>query len=61
MKLTIKQWQAMKELTVAQLAEKSGVSETTITHVRTGKFRPRLDTLMKIAEALGVEIGDIAL
>lgn len=61
MKLTLKQWMALRELTSAELAEKSGVSETTICHMRTGKFKPRLDTLIKIAKALKVEIGDILL
>lgn len=58
-KLTLKQWMALKDLTSAELAEKSGVSETTICNYRTGKFKPRLVNLIKIADALEVEIGDI--
>ena len=61
MKLTIKQWMAIKEITTAELAKKTGVSQTTICHIRTGRFKPRLDTLIKIAEALCIEIGDIEL
>ena len=61
MKLTLKQWMAMKDITAEQLSKKAGVSITTISHIRTGKFKPRLDTLLRIAEALGIEIGDIQL
>lgn len=60
-KLTLKQWMAMKDITSKQLAEKAGVSVTTICHIRTKKFKPRLDTLMLIAKALDIEIGDIEL
>lgn len=58
-KLTLKKWMALKEITTAELAKKAGVSEATICHIRTGKFKPRLDTLVKIAEVLCIEIGDI--
>ena len=61
MKLTLKQWMALKEITTAELSEKASVSEATICHMRTGKFKPRLDTLIKIANALEIEIGDIEL
>lgn len=61
MKLTLKQWMALNNMTTSKLAEKSKVSETTICHMRTGKFKPRLDTLIKIAKALDIEIGDIEL
>lgn len=61
MRLTLKQWMALKEVTTAELADKAKVSETTICHMRTGKFKPRLDTLIKIANALEIEIGDIEL
>lgn len=61
MKLTLKQWMALKEITTAELAKKAEVSETTICHMRTGKFQPRLNTLIKIAKVLQVEIGDIEL
>lgn len=60
-KLTLKQWMALKNVTTAELAEKAGVSEGTICHFRTKKFKPRLDTLLKIAKALEIEIGEIEL
>lgn len=59
MKLTLKQWMALKDLNIKQLSEKSGVSEATISHFRTGKFKPRLDTLITIAKALDLSIEDI--
>ena len=61
MKLTLKQWMALKEITTAELAKKAEVSEATICHMRTGKFQPRLSTIIKIAKVLQVEIGYIEL
>lgn len=61
MELTLKQWMALKEVTTKQLAEQSGVSEATICHIRTGKFKPRLDTLQRITEALELNLSEIKL
>jgi DNA-binding Xre family transcriptional regulator len=40
------------------LAEKSGVSRTTISLILSGKTC-RIDTALKIANALGVKVGEI--
>lgn len=59
MKLTLKQWMALKDYSIKKLSKESGVSEATISHFRTGKYKPRLDTLITIAKALSISIEDI--
>lgn len=51
---------AEKGLTVSGLIRKSGVSQGTLLNVMTGIRTPRTDTLYKIANALGVDVKDIA-
>lgn len=41
------------------LAAKAGVSEMTVNSLEQGKTRPRLSTVKKIADALGVPISEI--
>lgn len=41
-------------LTLRELAERSGVAFTTVHRIETGKVAPRLRTLRRLAEALGV-------
>lgn len=61
MELTLKQWMALQEVNVRQLSELSGVSEATICHIRTGKFKPRIETLEKLCKALGIRMSDVKL
>lgn len=49
----IKRLQKLKELTIHQLAEKSGVSERTIERIRSGRHVPDLHTISLLAKALG--------
>lgn len=43
-----------------ELAERSGVSQTTITHIETGQINtPRPSTLRKLAAGLGVDIREL--
>jgi transcriptional regulator with XRE-family HTH domain len=49
----LKRLQKLKELTIVQLAEKSGVSVRTIERIRSGKHVPDLETIKKLAKALG--------
>lgn len=47
-------------LTQTELAERSGVGITTITRIEAGHVpEPRISTLRKLAEALGVEPRDL--
>ena len=49
-----------KGWTMATLARKSGVTEGHISHCEYGKFTPRMDTLMWLAEALNVSMDWLA-
>lgn len=46
-------------LTIRALAEKAGLSTTTIQSAESGKAVPRVNTLEKIANACGVAIADL--
>lgn len=42
-----------------ELAEKAGVDWSAINRIELGKANPRLDTLEKLAKALGVGLRDL--
>lgn len=46
-------------LTITELAEKSGVSKTQINHIENGLGNPTVLTICLLAQALGVEPGEI--
>ena len=46
-------------LTQAELAEKSGVAETTINRLKNGHHGARISTVRKLAEALGVAPAEL--
>ena len=46
-------------LTQAELAEKTGIAETTISRLESGKQAARISTARKLAEALSVAPGDL--
>jgi len=48
-----------RKLSVADLAEKSGLSETYIRILLAGSKSPTLRTLEKLAAALGVTVGEL--
>lgn len=41
------------------LAEKAGLSQSLISSLETNPWNPTLDTLLRIAEVLDVDVGDI--
>lgn len=49
-----------KLLSQRELAERAGVSATTIANIETGKIRPHPRTLRKLADALRVDPGELA-
>ena len=56
----IKDIRISKEMTQEELAEKSGISRTTIHGLETGKItNTNTDTLLKIAAALGITIDGL--
>ena len=46
-------------LTQDELRQLSGVSLKTITNIERGKHLPKLETMLKVTKALGVELADI--
>lgn len=60
MKNKLKEFREMKGVSQEELAEKSGISRTTISELETEKKEVTTNiTLEKIAEALGVKVSDI--
>lgn len=55
----IKEYREIINITQKDLAEKSGLSESAIKYYETNKRNPKLETLSKIAEALGISINDL--
>lgn len=47
------------EMTQAELAAKVGVTRQTINAIEQNKYSPSLETAFRIAEALGVPIGEV--
>lgn len=47
------------EMTQVELAEKAGISRQTIIAIEAGKYSPTLELAFRIADAFGVEIGEV--
>lgn len=47
-----------KGISILDLSKKTNLSKSTISDLETGKSSPTIDTLMKIADALGVDVQD---
>ena len=47
------------EMTQQELAEKASVSRQTVIAIEAGKYSPSLELAFRIAEAFGVEIGEV--
>lgn len=54
-------WQARtnKGWTLERLAEKSGVSKSTLQRIETGETSPTMDVMEKVAKALNTRISDL--
>jgi transcriptional regulator with XRE-family HTH domain len=48
-----------KGLTIAQLAERSNMAPSAISQIETGKRTPSSESVIKLAHALEVEVGDL--
>jgi transcriptional regulator with XRE-family HTH domain len=46
-------------LSVAQLAERSGIARATVTKLEAGQGNPTIDTLYALADVLGAALGDL--
>ena len=49
----------LRRLTQAQLGARAGMAPASISHFETGQRTPSLDSLVKLAEALGVSIDTL--
>ncbi len=47
------------EMTQQELAEKAGVSRQTIIAIEAGKYSPSLELAFRLADAFGVELGEV--
>lgn len=56
---SIKYWRKQKNMTQKQLAELADISEISIRKYETNERKPKIDTLSRIADSLGVVIGDL--
>ena len=55
----LKRWRLHRLFTQAELAERAGVSVRAISQLETLERPPRLSTVGKLADALGVERADL--
>lgn len=48
-----------KDITVGQLSELSGISQSNISNYMSGKISPTLDTLNRLAKSLNIELTEL--
>lgn len=48
-----------QDMSMYQLAPKAGLSQSALRLIELGERKPTLDTLLRVAEALGIELGEI--
>lgn len=52
----LRQCRQAKGLTIEQLSARSGITQSNICKTETGKYNPRIDSLVRIADALDMQI-----
>jgi transcriptional regulator with XRE-family HTH domain len=57
--VTLRTLRQRRGLSVAQLAERSGVARATLTKLEAGQGNPTIDTLYALADTLGAALGDL--
>ena len=57
--MRLKEWRNRRGLTQWGLADKSGVGWASIARIETGRANPRLSTINRLAEALGLDPRDL--
>jgi transcriptional regulator with XRE-family HTH domain len=55
----LKRQRTRRALTQAQLAEQAGVTTATVARIERDEIEPRMTTLSKLAEALGVDPAEL--
>lgn len=56
----IRVWRRHRSLTLEALARASGLSPAYLSQLETGKRQGTVDVLQRLAQALGLELGDLA-
>ena len=56
----LKVWREYRGFTLRALAAKIGISSAAVSKIETGKSRPKVATLAKLAAALGCDMEDLA-
>lgn len=59
MNTRIKEILQEKKMTVSVLADTIGITRANMSNIVNGKTNPKMETLKKIAEALGVKLSDL--
>lgn len=57
--LRIRQLRKRKGVNLRELARRSGVGVATLSRIESGEANPRLSTLLKLADVLGVFVGQL--
>jgi transcriptional regulator with XRE-family HTH domain len=55
----VKHWRALRGLSQRELAERADVGQVLIARLELGQTDPRLSTVEKLAEALGIDVADL--
>lgn len=55
----INELRKQKNMTLSELAEKSGVSAATLTHWKNGTTKPQMVALSKVVDVLGCDLSDL--
>lgn len=55
----IKGWRLFRNMTQAELAEKTGLKQTHVSLMEARKIKPRRNTLHKLASALACDVDDL--
>ena len=56
---SLREWRAVKLMTIRDLASKANVANQTIVQIEHGRISPRLSTMRRISEALDVDAIDV--
>jgi DNA-binding XRE family transcriptional regulator len=57
---SLRQWRVMRGMTQFQLAATAGVGLSSVTNIEAGRQEPRISLANRLAQALGVPVGNIA-
>lgn len=55
----LKAWRQKRNLTLAELSEQTGISQSTISRLEAGKRTPNLELVVPLARALRLELDDL--